>query len=91
MIVFESVPATNAMTVSYPMWDGMSRHSVSLDDIGASGFVKRLRGDLDYRIHGFPTDSPRDAIGLVRIILAERVRELEQPDLLLTSGLLPAD
>jgi hypothetical protein len=91
LIVFESVLGTDALTVSYPMHEGNSRESLVLEDIGSSGFVRRLRGDLDYRIHGFPTASPRDAISLVRIILAERVRELEQPDLLLTSGLLPAD
>ena len=91
IIVFESVLGTDALTVSYPMHEANSRESLLLEDIGSSGFVRRLRGDLDYRIHGFPTVSPRDAISLVRIILAERVRELEQPDLLLTSGLLPAD
>ncbi len=86
IIVFESVSGAEALTVSHRIDEASPLESLELLDVGDSAFVHRLRGDLDYRIHAFQTPSPRDAIRVVRMILAERVRELEQPDILLTSG-----
>ena len=91
IIVFESVSGTDALTISHRIDEASPLEPLKLLKVGESGFVHRLRGDLDYRIHAFSTPSPRDAIRVVRMILADRVRELEQPDLLLTSGPSQAD
>ncbi len=91
IIVFESWPGANALICSYALDGGGGGEALSVSDLGTARFIRRLRGDLDYQIHAFPTVSARDAIGLVRMILAERVREFEQPHILLTSGGLPAD
>lgn len=91
LLIFESVPGTNGLTVSHCLNGRISRKSLRLQDIGGSNFVRRLRGDLEYEIEAFPVASSRGAIRVVRMVLADRVRELEQPDVLLTSGLLPAD
>jgi hypothetical protein len=91
ILVFESVSGTDGLTVSHSLNDESSLESLEVHAAGSAGFVRRLRGDLGYRIHAFETASPRDAIRVVRMILAERVRELEQPNILLTSGHSRAD
>lgn len=91
ILIFESVSGADGLTVSRSMNDESSLKSLELHAAGSAGFVRRLRGDLGYRIDAFETASPRDAIRVVRMILAERVRELEQPNILLTSGHSRAD
>lgn len=91
IIVFESVFGSDALTISHRIGSESRLESLELLEVGDLAFVHRLRGDLDYQIHAFQTRSPRDVIRVVRMILAERVRELEQPDLLLTSSRSQAD
>tara|TARA_B100001059_G_scaffold177573_1_gene178144 strand:+ start:508 stop:1059 length:552 start_codon:yes stop_codon:yes gene_type:complete len=81
IIVFESVFGSEALTVSHRIGAESPLESLCLLEVGDSAFVHRLRGDLDYQIHAFQTRSPRDVIRVVRMILAERVREQKQPDL----------
>ena len=91
IIVLESIPGARGLTVSHGMDGVPGTRPIDPRSIGSSRFVHQLRGDLEYRIEAFQARSPRDVIRVVRMFLDERVRELEQPDILLTSGLSSAD
>jgi len=91
IMIFESIPGTSGFTVSHRSSGQAHQKSLGVSDLGSSSFVRRLRGDLGYEISACPAESSREAIRVVQMILADRVRELRQPDLLLTSGLSQAD
>ena len=91
IMIFESVSGADGLTVSHSMDEDASRACLEVDAACSAGFVHRLRGDLEYRIQAFETPSPRDAIRVVQMVLTDRVRELEQPNILLTSGRSRAD
>ena len=91
IVVFESVAGVRGLTVSHGIRSEFGACTVDPGSLGSSRFVHQLRGDLDYRIRAFQTPSPRDVVRVVRTFLDGRVRELKQPDILLTSTLSSAD
>ena len=91
IVVLESVPGAGGLTVSHGLEGVSGSRLIDPRSIGSSRFVHQLRGDLGYRIEALPARSPRDVVRVVRMFLDERVRELEQPNILLTSRLSSTD